>query len=110
MMEDVRMSEALAPWWAKGLLFENCSCQLVCPGHIHFDNLCTYERCIGYWAMRIDEGESGGISLAGSKAVLVYDWPQHMIEGNWTQRILLDADDGQAQRYQAREMTHDVLL
>ena len=91
------MSEASAPWWAKGLLFENCSCQLVCPGHIHFDNLCTYDRCIGYWAMRIDEGDYAGLSLAGARAVIVYDCPKHMIEGNWTQRLLLDADDTQAE-------------
>ncbi len=44
-------------WWAKGLLFENCCCQVVCPGHVHFDQACTLERCTGYWAVRFDEGE-----------------------------------------------------
>ena len=90
------MTEATAPWWARGLLFENCSCQLVCPGHIHFDNLCTYDRCIGYWALRIDDGRFSDVALGGAKAVLVYDCPKHMIEGNWSQRILIDADDRQA--------------
>src|SRR5262249_59594081 len=28
-------------WWARGLLFENCSCTLVCPGHLHFSQNCT---------------------------------------------------------------------
>jgi len=33
-------------WHARGLLFENCSCQLVCPGHMHFSQPCTQERCL----------------------------------------------------------------
>ena len=41
-------------WYARGLIFENCSCALVCPGHMHFSQNCTYERCKGYWAVRID--------------------------------------------------------
>jgi len=37
--------ESSQGWFARGLLFENCSCQIVCPGHVHFDQLCTHERC-----------------------------------------------------------------
>ena len=85
-------------WWAKGLLFESCSCQLVCPGHIHFDQLCTHERCLGYWAIRIDSGEYGEVSLTGLRAVLVFDAPQHMIDGNWTEIILIDHDASPKQR------------
>ena len=77
-------------WWAKGLLFENCSCQVVCPGHVHFDQACTLERCVGYWAVRFDGGEFGGVPLGGVSAVVAYDSPQHMIEGNWTQVIVID--------------------
>jgi hypothetical protein len=85
-------------WWAKGLLFESCSCQLVCPGHIHFDQLCTHERCLGYWAIRIDSGGYGELSLAGLRAVVVFDAPQHMIDGNWTEIVLIDQDASQEQR------------
>ena len=46
-----------ARWWARGLLFECCSCQVVCPGHVHFEQLCTYDPCAGYWAIRFDDGE-----------------------------------------------------
>ncbi len=77
-------------WWAKGLLFENCSCQLVCPGHMHFEQLCTHDRCIGYWAMRVDEGEFSAVRLDGVKAVVVYDCPQHMISGNWIEGLIID--------------------
>lgn len=77
-------------WWARGLLFENCNCQLVCPGHVHFDQLCTHPRCLGYWAIRFDEGDYAGVKLGGTRAVVAYDCPQHMIEGNWTEALLID--------------------
>lgn len=77
-------------WWAHGLLFENCSCQLVCPGHVHFKQLCTHDRCVGYWAIRIDAGAFGAIRLDGVKAVVAYDSPQHMIAGNWTEGLIID--------------------
>ena len=91
-------SERIPDWWARGLLFENCNCQLVCPGHVHFDQRCTFERCVGYWAIRFDEGDYGGVSLADVAAVVAYDSPQHMIEGNWTQAIILDRETSPAQR------------
>ncbi len=77
-------------WWARGLLFENCSCQLVCPGHVHFSQACTHERCVGYWAVRVDEGQFGSVSLNGARAVVAFDAPQHMIEGGWTEVVIVD--------------------
>jgi hypothetical protein len=85
-------------WHARGLLFENCNCQLVCPGHMHFSHLCTHERCIGYWAIRIDEGAYGDVPLAGVNAVVAYDCPQHMIGGNWTEVVIIDSAASAAQR------------
>ena len=82
--------ENIPNWRANGLLFENCNCQLVCPGHVHFSQFCTHERCIGYWAIRIDEGQFGNVALAGLKAVIAYTSPQHMIDGGWTEVIIID--------------------
>jgi hypothetical protein len=87
-----------AAWRARGLLFENCNCQLVCPGHMHFSQLCTHERCKGYWAIRFDEGDFGGASLAGVKAVIVYDTPRHMIDGDWTEGLIIDQAASAEQR------------
>ncbi len=86
-------------WRARGLIFENCNCQSVCPGHMHFDQLCTHERCLGYWAVRIDEGAFDGVSLDGVKAVIAYDSPQHMIAGNWTEVVVIDQAASPAQRH-----------
>ncbi len=83
---------------ARGLILENCSCQLVCPGHIHFDQLCTHDRCLGYWALRFDEGDLVGVPVAGCRAVLIFDSPRHMIDGNWTQTIVIDESASPDQR------------
>jgi hypothetical protein len=85
-------------WWARGLIFENCACTLVCPGHMHFSQLCTHERCKGYWAFRFDEGALGDVSLAGVKAVIAFDTPQRMVDGQWTQSLVIDTAAAPAQR------------
>ncbi len=85
-------------WWAKGLIFENCSCQLVCPGHIHFEQLCTHERCHGYWALQFDDGEVDSSRLAGLNVVIAYDAPQRMIDGGWTQIMFVNEEASKDQR------------
>jgi len=35
---------------------------------MHFSQHCTHERCLGYWAIRIDEGTFGDVPLAGAYA------------------------------------------
>ena len=65
---------------------------------MHFEQLCTHQRCLGYWAIRFDEGEFDGVSLGGLSAVIVYDSPQHMIEGDWREGIVIDEQASEAQR------------
>jgi hypothetical protein len=86
------------PWSARGLMFENCNCQLVCPGHMHFSQSCTHERCLGYWAIRVDEGRYGEVPLAGLRAVIAFDAPQRMIDGHWTEVVIIDETASPAQR------------
>jgi hypothetical protein len=57
---------------------------------MHFDQLCTHERCLGYWGLRIESGFWGDLPLHGLRAILVYDSPQHMISGGWTETLLID--------------------
>jgi hypothetical protein len=86
------------PWSARGLMFENCNCQLVCPGHMHFSQDCTHERCLGYWAIRVDEGRYGEVPLAGLRAVVAFDAPQRMIDGDWTEVVIIDESASPEQR------------
>lgn len=85
-------------WWARGLLFENCNCTAVCPGHVHFSQACTHEVCHGFWAIRIREGEIDGVRLDGVDAVVVYESPQVMIDGGWREAILVSESASEAQR------------
>ncbi len=85
-------------WWARGLIFENCACTLVCPGHMHFSQNCTHDRCKGYWALRFDEGVFGDVPLAGTRALVAFDTPQRMIDGGWVQTIIIDESASPTQR------------
>ncbi len=89
-------------WWAEGLLFENCNCTAVCPGHIHFSQPCTHEVCRGFWAIRF---RAGSVALAGSEADLagvdaavLYETPQVMVDGGWKQRVVVSDRAGTDQR------------
>jgi hypothetical protein len=79
-------------WWVKGLLFENCSCQVVCPGHFHFSQDCTHERCVGYWGIEVEDGKFGETPLAGIRTVIVFDAPQRMVDGGWIVTTYVDRD------------------
>lgn len=79
----------MSDWWAEGLLFENCNCTAVCPGHIHFSQECTHEVCHGFWAIRFDGGRVGEVDLAGVDVVVVYETPQVMVDGGWKQAIIV---------------------
>jgi hypothetical protein len=87
-----------AAWGARGLIFENCTCTLVCPGHMHFSQPCTHERCRGYWALRFDDGRFDDVPLAGLRAVVAFDTPQTMIDGGWTEVLIIDESASPAQR------------
>ena len=65
---------------------------------MHFSQKCTYARCKGYWAIRVDAGEFGAVSLAGTRAVVAFDCPQRMIDGGWTETIIIDESASPDQR------------
>lgn len=92
------MVQETQAWSASGVLFENCNCQLVCPGHLSFKQLCTHERCFGAWAMHFEQGHYQDTSLAGLNVVILWDAPRHMIAGGWTTVFFLDERAGPGQR------------
>ncbi|NJD91418.1 MAG: DUF1326 domain-containing protein [Geobacter sp.] len=85
-------------WSGQGLLFENCNCQIICPAHLSFKQNCTLERCLGYWAIRFEDGFYGDTPLAGQMALILWDSPQRMFDGGWTEKICLSVDADAAQR------------
>jgi len=77
-------------WWAKGLLFENCTCQLLCPAHVSFKQQCEGEYCFGYWGIRFEQGFFGGLELQTQNAAVLYRSPPAMFEGGWIFQLYLD--------------------
>ena len=85
-------------WAASGLLFENCSCQLLCPAHVSFKNTCDHDRCRGYWGIHIAEGHYGDVTLNDLNLVIVYDAPVRMYSGDWQEMFYVDERATGAQR------------
>lgn len=77
-------------WWAKGLLFENCTCQLLCPAHVSFKQQCEGEQCFGYWGIHFTQGAFGFMELQSQNAAVLYRASPAMFEGNWTLQLYLD--------------------
>jgi hypothetical protein len=65
---------------------------------MHFSQNCTYERCKGYWAVRIDEGTFGDVPLSATRVLVAFDSPQRMIDGGWLQTIIIDDSASREQR------------
>ena len=85
-------------WWAKGLLFENCSCHLLCPAHVSFKQRCDGNGCVGHWAVHIAEGRFDGLPVDGLNAAVLFESPVVMFEGNWRQRLYIDERANAPQR------------
>ena len=92
------MSSHTPRWWATGLVFENCNCQLLCPGHLSFKQACTNERCQGHWACHVDEGRWDDTDIADTNGVVVFDAPQRMYDGGWSQACYIDERATEPQR------------
>lgn len=86
-------------WSLRGDVLENCSCDVVCPGHFSFRNKCTHDYCHAVWAFRIRAGRFGDVDLSGLGAVMIGATPPYMIDGDWKVALYLDerVDDRQAE-------------
>lgn len=85
-------------WQANGLLFENCSCQLLCPAHLSFKQTCDGDRCRGHWVFHLDSGHYSGTALRDTNIAVVFDAPTTMYDGDWTQVFYIDERATRPQR------------
>ncbi|MFQ5984706.1 MAG: DUF1326 domain-containing protein [Alphaproteobacteria bacterium] len=87
------------PWWASGLLYENCNCQLLCPAHVSFKHNCDNETCLGFWGVHVNKGRFAQLTLQEQDAVVLYQSPQLMhTENSWTLKLFFDQDTDEEQR------------
>ena len=78
-------------WWAEGDLLDACNCELLCPCHVSFRQIATYDTCEAIWGVNIERGEWRQTRLDDLKAVIVAFVPGPlMIEGGWTALLYID--------------------
>ncbi len=92
------MAENGVAWWAKGEMFENCNCRLLCRCHISYRQPADHERCTGCFAIEVAEGRYGEVALDRTRAFLAVDAPQNMLDGGWTMALVVDEAASEGQR------------
>jgi hypothetical protein len=78
-------------WRISGTYYAPCSCKVGCPcllGELEGDQEGGW--CSGIVALDIRNGESDGVDLGGTRAMLIADWPKGFLAGDGTGRIYVD--------------------
>ena len=75
-------------WHYKADYLELCNCAYGCP--CNFNGFPTTGQCRGVIGMRIQEGRSGDVDLAGATFAMGVEWPGAIHEGNGTGVLFFD--------------------
>ena len=86
-------------WSVKGQYMEACTCDAICPCITLSDP--TTGTCTGVVGWHIEQGQSGGVDLAGLNVALALHSPGNMAAGNITGALLIDD--------RASESQHDLI-
>jgi hypothetical protein len=89
------MSGAVPKWHISGEYFENCSCDVACPCLVS-DNppmaaRPTQGHCAVMFAVHIDRGQYGDVTLDGLNLGMIAYTPGPMGEGNWKIAAYVDS-------------------
>lgn len=85
-------------WEISGQYVETCNCDFVCPCPLTGLAETTHGTCIFAMAYRVDEGQFDGVSLDGTKFIVVGRTPGNMAEGNWEVGVIVDQDASPEQK------------
>jgi len=85
-------------WKVKGRSVELCSCSMLCPCWLGPEGTPDKGWCSGAFGFDVEEGESDGVRLNGSKVVLAAEWPGNFFGGNGTARLYIDEGASADQR------------
>jgi hypothetical protein len=87
-------------WRLSGQFIETCSCNMLCPCWFGVPQLAVQDQgwCATAAAVRVREGESDGVSLAGQTVVIAFDFPDVIFNGGGTGRLYLDERASTEQR------------
>src|SRR5215469_11025902 len=86
-------------WSMRGEYMESCNCDYLCPCiYTNPQGPATHDHCTAVMVFRIDEGNNGGVPLAGLNFALVIRSGKVMADGNWIFAGVVDAAADPAQR------------
>ena len=85
-------------WKVKGRSVELCSCSMLCPCWLGPEGQPDKGWCSGAFGFDVEEGESDGVRLNGSKVVLGVEWPGNFFGGNGTGKLYIDEGASAEQR------------
>ncbi len=75
-------------WQISGTYYAPCSCNIGCPcllGELEGDQEGGW--CSGLVAVDVKSGQSDGVALGGTRAMMIADWPKGFLAGDGTGRI-----------------------
>ncbi|MBL6954135.1 MAG: DUF1326 domain-containing protein [Alphaproteobacteria bacterium] len=86
-------------WQISGEYMESCNCDYLCPCiYTNPQGEATHEHCYALMAFRVDQGQCGGVDLAGLKFALVIRSGRVMSDGGWVFANVVDESANQDQR------------
>lgn len=91
-------------WNMKGILLGACNCDWGCP--CSFNAPPTYTKCEGVYLWKIDEGDFGGLPLAGLHVAWAAASPGPLHECKATSQTILDEKANPSQRDALLKVTH----
>jgi hypothetical protein len=89
------------PWQIAGTYLEACNCEAICPCRRiggRQGGRSTHGICLGSLSWQIEEGEAGGIGLAGLRVVLANRYDDDEPESPWSFVLYLDERADERQR------------
>jgi hypothetical protein len=88
-------------WRIRGTYFESCSCDAICPCRSINGvpgGRSTYGECLGVLSWLIEDGNAGGVDLAGQPVAMAIRYSDDEDGSPWTWILYLDARASDAQR------------
>ena len=89
--EAEKSDRGLVPWYINGELILNCNCIVFCPCVVSLGKHPPTEGdCLAWAAIRIEDGDYGGESLAGINIAMLLEVPGLLARGNWKVAAFID--------------------
>lgn len=85
-------------WQVSGRSLETCNCKAFCPCWLGPEGEPDQEYCAGLFGFEVEQGNSDGVDLSGTKVVFMARWPGNFFAGNGSARLYIDESADADQR------------